>query len=257
MPASENIFKKRLKAGETLMGCWLSGASPVMTEILTTAGFDWLLIDGEHSPNTITTMTEQMRIIEPSGVPALARVPNGDVWQIKMVLDTGCQTVLVPMIESADQAREMVQAMKYPPEGIRGVGAYAARASGYGGTPQYLETANEQTCLLLQIENKAGLQALDEVLTIDGVDGVFIGPSDLSANLGYLGQPEHPDVQEAIDTALGKILASDKAAGILTMNLDLVKKYKSMGVGFIAAAMDIPMLATTARARAKTLAEIE
>ena len=153
MPAPENIFKKRLKAGETLMGCWLSGASPVMTEVLTTAGFDWLLIDGEHAPNTISTITDQMRIIEPSSVPALARVPTGDVWQIKMILDSGCQTILVPMIESADHAREMVQAMKYPPDGIRGVGAYAARASGYGGTPQYLETANDQSCLLLQIEN--------------------------------------------------------------------------------------------------------
>ena len=253
MAAPINEFKRRLKAGETLMGCWLSGASPVMTEVLVSAGFDWLLIDGEHSPNTITTMTEQMRIIGPSGVPALARVPFGDTWQIKMVLDTGCQTVLVPMIETADHAREMVQAMKYPPEGVRGVGAYAARASGYGGTPEYLQTANEQTCLLLQIENKAGLDALDEVLTIDGVDGVFIGPSDLSANLGYLGQPEHPEVQKAIDESLNKIMASGKAAGILTMNLDLVKKYADMGVGFIAAAMDIPMLAVTARDRAKTL----
>ena len=257
MAAPVNEFKKRLKAGETLMGCWLSGASPVMTEVLTTCGFDWLLIDGEHSPNTITTMTEQMRIIGPSGVPALARIPFGDTWQVKMVLDTGCQTVLIPMIESVEHAEEMVQAMKYPPEGVRGVGAYAARASGYGGTPEYLQTANDQTCLLLQIENKAGLECLDDVLKLDGVDGVFIGPSDLSANLGYLGQPEHPEVQKVIDESLAKIMAAGKAAGVLTMNLDLVKKYSDMGVGFIAAAMDIPMLATTARARAKTLGDLK
>jgi len=256
MPAPINEFKRRLKAGETLMGCWLSGASPVMTEVLTTADFDWLLIDGEHSPNTISTITEQMRIIGPTNIPALARVPFGDTWQIKMVLDTGCQTILVPMIETVTHAHEMVQAMKYPPEGTRGVGAYAARASSFGGTPEYLTTSNEQTCLLLQIENRAGLEALDDILAVEGIDGVFIGPSDLSANLGYLGQPEHPEVQKVIDAALDKIIASNTAAGILTMNLDLVKKYSDMGVGFIAAAMDIPMLATTARDRAKTLQEL-
>ncbi len=250
MPAPINPFKKALKAGETVIGCWLSLGNATSTEMMGTAGFDWLLVDGEHAPYDIGKLREQLIALEASPSHAAIRVPVGETWIIKQVLDIGAQTVLVPMVESADQARELVRAMKYPPAGVRGVGYSTTRSARFGTIADYGLTADDQTCLLVQVENRAGLAALDDILAVDGVDGVFIGPADLSADMGYMGQLTHPEVMNTIIDAITRIAASDKAAGILSSNEDVLNKAMDAGAQFVAVGLDVLMLAGAARAAA-------
>ncbi|MDW3223998.1 MAG: HpcH/HpaI aldolase/citrate lyase family protein [Paracoccaceae bacterium] len=247
MPAPLNTFKKALLGGETLFGCWMSMAESYTAEILSGAGFDWLLIDGEHSPNDIRSIRDQVVALKGSNSHPVVRVPVGETWIIKQVLDVGLQTVLVPMVETADQARELVRACHYPPNGTRGVGYAVGRVSNFGQMENYGPTANEQICLLVQVENKTGLDNLDEILAVDGIDGVFIGPADLSASLGYLGQSMHPDMQATIMAALRKIDASGKAAGILTPDDAMIKASLEAGARFVAVAMDIALLLNSAK----------
>ena len=172
----------------------------------------------------------------------MVRIKDDNRADIKQILDIGAQTLLVPMIESADQAREVVKSMLYPPDGVRGVGAALARASRYGAEADYLATANDQVCLLLQVESRAGLDALDDILAVKGVDGVFIGPSDLAADMGHRGNPAHPQVQEAVYNALTRIRQEGVAAGILTSDRTLAKGYADLGVGFLAVGSDVGTL---------------
>ncbi|MCR8826821.1 HpcH/HpaI aldolase family protein [Pseudosulfitobacter koreensis] len=248
MPALINTFKQSLANGETVFGAWLSLGTVNTTELMGAMGFDWLLIDGEHTPYDITVIRDQLMALEASPSQAAVRVPVGETWMIKQVLDAGAQTVLVPMVESADQARQLVRAMKYPPFGIRGVGYSSTRAAGFGKIADYGQTADDQTCLLVQVENRAGLAALDEILTIDGVDGVFIGPADLSADLGHMGQLSHPVVMEAILDATRRIAASGKAPGILSSDEAVLNAAIDAGARFVAVGVDAAMLANTARA---------
>ena len=248
MSAPKNEFKSRLKSGKTQFGIWASFASEMVTEMLATTDIDWICVDGEHSPNQLTEMRRQLLSIDHSGTNAMVRVPYGEDWMIKQVLDVGAQTVLVPMVETAAQAEQIVRAMLYPPQGIRGVGSYGTRASKFGTIENYLTTANDQVCLIVQVENMNGIDNLDAILAVDGIDAVFIGPADLSADMGYLGSPEKPEVQAVINAALEKIIASDKAAGILTFNMELVEQQVKMGVDFIAVGMDVALLGNAARA---------
>jgi 4-hydroxy-2-oxoheptanedioate aldolase len=241
MPAPHNTLKAALAAKTVQMGLWMNLVSPIAAEALSGTGFDWLLIDGEHGPNDIPTILAQVQAIG-SRTSVVVRPPVGEVRMIKQLLDLGVQTILVPMIESADHAAQMVKAMHYPPVGMRGVGATIARASDYGRITDYITTANEQTCLILQIESRAGLAALPEILKLDGVDCVFIGPADLAADMGYPGNAGAPEVQATIDATLAKIMASGKSAGILTFDAKAAQRYSAMGVTFLGIGSDVAVL---------------
>ncbi|SDI35267.1 aldolase/citrate lyase family protein [Lutimaribacter saemankumensis] len=251
MPAPTNTFKQRLARGERVIGCWAGFADPYATEILGTAGFDWLVIDGEHAPNDLRSIMAQLVALKGAHSHPVVRLPMGETWAIKQVLDAGAQTLLIPLIESADQARDLVRAMRYPPEGIRGAGAALARASEFSGIPDYVATANDQMCLLVQVETRAGMEALDEILAVEGVDGVFIGPADLAADMGHPGNSGAPEVVEAIRDGLGRIAASDKAAGILAVDDKVAQDYAAWGAQFLAVGIDVVMLAKAARQTVK------
>jgi 4-hydroxy-2-oxoheptanedioate aldolase len=250
MPAPINKFKQRMQNGDMLFGCWLSLADIGAAEIMGTMGFDWVLIDGEHAPNDVRSMREQLIALQSSDSCALVRVPVGDSRIIKQVLDIGAQTILVPMVESAEQARELVRAVRYPPNGIRGVGAAATRASRFAWHDNYVQTADEQICLLVQIESKVGVAALDEILAVDGIDGAFIGPADLSADMGFAGKPDTPEVQETMANVLRKTAAAGKLAGIMSLG-DGTQKHIDDGAQMIAVAIDVVLLKQAAVACAK------
>ena len=237
-----NHFKQRLHSGEPQIGLWLGLADAYCAELAANAGFDWLLIDGEHAPNDLRGMLAQLQAVAPYPSQAVIRPVIGDTALIKQVLDIGAQTLLVPMVESAEQARQLVKAMHYPPKGIRGVGSALARASRWNSIPGYLDYADEQMCLLVQIENKEGLANLDEIVAVQGVDGVFIGPADLSAAMGHRGNPGHPDVQAAIEDAIVRIGKAGKAAGILSADEKLARRYIELGAAFVAVGVDTTVL---------------
>lgn len=246
MPAPKNPFKAALADKRQQIGLWLALASPYTAEILGDAGYDWLLIDGEHAPNDIPLVMAQLQALKGSPSHPVIRVPIGETWLLKQYLDIGAQTVLVPMVESGDQAKALVRAMRYPPRGMRGVGAALARASAFNRIPDYLQTADDEVCLLLQIESRAGLAALDEIATTEGVDGVFIGPADLAADMGFLGRPGAAEVQVAVEAALLRIQTHGKAAGILTADQSLAKRYLELGAAFVAIGNDVGLLANGA-----------
>ncbi|MES0825624.1 HpcH/HpaI aldolase family protein [Ruegeria sp. SCP11] len=247
MPAPNNAFKQALIEGNRLIGCWSSFGEAVTAEIMGTAGFDWLVIDGEHAPNDIRSIRDQLMALAASPTHPVVRVPIGDTALIKMVLDVGAQTVLVPMVESAEKARELVRACRYPPEGVRGVGAGAARATGYGSVRNYIQTVDAQICLLVQVENRAGMTALDDILSVEGVDGVFIGPADLSTDMGFQGNSAAPEVQATIADAIKRIRAAGKAPGILGTNDEANQAYMDMGAQFLAVGIDVMLLTQAAR----------
>lgn len=247
MPAPENLFKKRLLAGETLIGCWVALGDAYAAELMGTAGFDWLVIDGEHAPNDIRSIRDQLAALTASTAEPVVRLPVGEPWLIKQALDIGAQTLLIPMVESAAQARDMVRACRYPPNGIRGAGAALGRASQFASIPDYVPTADAQICLLLQVESRAGLDELDEIAALDGVDGVFIGPSDLSADMGFGGKPDAPEVKAAIADAFSRIAAAGKAPGCLGMSEESTQRYLDQGARFLATGSDVGLLAKSAR----------
>lgn len=246
MQSPVNPFKQALQEKRAQIGLWLGLASPYTTEICAGAGFDWLLIDGEHAPNDLRSILQQAQAIAAyPGSHAIARVPVGHghvgTALIKQYLDLGIQTLLVPMVDTAQQAADLVRAMRYPPQGIRGMGG--GRASRWGRYPDYAKEANAQVCLLVQAETRQALDNLDAIAATEGVDGVFIGPADLSASLGHVGNPGHPEVQAAIDDAITRIVRAGKAAGILTSDDALARHYLSMGATFVAVGLDNNLLA--------------
>lgn len=250
MPAPVNTFKQALAAGKQQIGCWSSFGEAVTAEIMGTAGFDWLVIDGEHAPNDIRSIRDQLVALATSPTEPVVRVPIGETWIIKQVLDAGAQTVLVPMVETAEQAAELVRACQYPPHGTRGVGATGARASGYGSVTEYIQTADAQICILLQVENRKGIENLDEILAVEGIDGIFIGPADLSTDMGYQGNSAHPEVRAMIADAIKRIKAAGKAPGILGVTEESTTAWNEMGAQFLAVGIDVLLLANAARALA-------
>ncbi|WP_341917339.1 aldolase/citrate lyase family protein [Polaromonas sp. YR568] len=253
MQTPVNAFKQAIAQKQTQIGLWLGLASPYSTEICAGAGFDWLLIDGEHAPNDINSILAQLQVIAAyPGSHAMARVPmgHGHVGEalIKQYLDIGVQTLLVPMVDTPEQAAALVRASRYPQfdaqgkdiGGIRGMGG--ARASRWGRYPQYAHEANAQVCLLVQAETQLALDNLDAIAAVDGVDGVFIGPADLSASMGHVGNPGHPEVQAAIESAIARILKAGKAPGILTTDEQLARHYIALGATFVAVGLDTQLL---------------
>lgn len=250
MPAPHNRFKAALLRRDLQIGCWLALANGYTAEAMAGAGFDWLVIDGEHAPNDLPRLLEQVQALKGGTADPVIRIPVGETWMIKQVLDIGCQSVLVPMVESGDQARELARAMRYPPHGIRGVGSALARASGFGAVTDYLPSANDQVCLLVQVESRRGLEAIEDIAAVDGVDGIFIGPSDLAADMGHLGKPSHPEVKAAVEDAIARIVAAGKPAGVLSFDRTMLDTYIARGVSFAAVGADVTLLTQAARALA-------
>lgn len=247
MKIPQNTFRDALQAGQAQIGCWVGFASPDVAEALAGCGYDWLLLDGEHAPNDPRSVLDQLRAIAPYGrTHAVVRAVEADVALVKQYLDVGAQTLLIPMIDTAEQAARMVQAMRYPPEGIRGMGAALARASRWNQVDDYLHQANGQMCLLVQAETVTAVQNLQAIAGTEGVDGVFFGPADLSASMGYRGQPGHPAVQKVILEGIATVRAAGKAAGILATDPVLAQKYLEAGAQFVAVGVDTTMLVKAA-----------
>lgn len=236
-----NHFKKKLQTQQQI-GLWVGLADAYGTEIAANVGYDWLLIDGEHAPSDLRTTLSQLQSIAAYPSQAVVRPPIGNVQIIKQLLDIGAQTLLIPMVETVEQAQLMIKSVNYPPVGIRGVGAALARATRWNSIPDYYATAHENICLLIQIESVTGLENLDEILKLDGIDGVFIGAVDLSASMGYQGDPNHPEVQKVVINAIQRIRAADKAAGILSTQHEMTQKYLDLGTEFVAVGVDTSVL---------------
>jgi len=238
-----NTFKQAISSGNLQLGLWQALANPYTAEVCAGAGFDWLLLDGEHAPNHLPLLLQQLQAIAAYPVEPVIRIPVADATMVKQVLDIGARSLLVPMIGSADQADLIVRATRYPPHGFRGIGSAIARASRWNRIDGYLHNASNDICLLLQVETEEGLNNLEAIAGVDGVDGIFLGPSDLSASLGYLGNPMHPVVLGAMEKAIGQIIGSGKAAGILMADEKLARAYIEMGATFVAVGTDVTILA--------------
>jgi 4-hydroxy-2-oxoheptanedioate aldolase len=246
----KNAFKAALAAGKLQIGIWSSLCSNIAADILSDSGFDWILLDTEHSPNEIPDLVGQLQAVRGGTATPIIRPAWNDAVLAKRALDIGAQTLLFPYVQNVEEAKRAVAATRYPPQGIRGV-SVAARASRYGRTPGYLGKANAEICVLVQVETREALNELEAIARVDGVDGVFIGPSDLAASLGQLGNPAHPDVQAAIKDAVTRLKKVGKPAGILTGNEDEARRYIEWGFLFVAVGADVGLLAKNADALAK------
>ena len=242
-----NPFKAALARGQQQIGLWLSMADPYLAEVSATAGFDWLLIDGEHGPNDLRSTLAALQVIAPYASRPVVRAVVGNVALIKQLLDIGAKNLLIPMVDTPEQARLMVSATRYPPLGIRGVGSAVARASLWNARTDYLDHADEEVCLLVQAETVTALSHLKDICAVNGVDGVFIGPADLAASMGHRGRPDHPEVQAAIEQAIATIVASGKAAGTLTSDPALARHYLALGCTFVATGVDVLVYANAIR----------
>ncbi len=242
-----NPFKQALAARQAQIGLWLSMAQPYTAEACATTGFQWLLIDGEHAPNDVRSTLAQLHAVAAYPAQPVVRAVEGNTALIKQLLDIGVQNLLVPMVDTPEQAQALVAATRYPPEGVRGVGAAVARASRWGARRDYLNEANGEVCLLVQAETTTALANLAAICDVEGVDGVFIGPADLAASMGHRGNPGHPDVQAAIEQAIATIVASGKAAGTLTGDTTLARRYLELGATFVAVGIDITLMVQAAR----------
>jgi 4-hydroxy-2-oxoheptanedioate aldolase len=245
-----NAFKHDLAAGKLQIGLWSSLCSNIAAEIISDSGFDWILLDTEHSPNEIPDLVGQLQAMQDSKTTPIIRPAWNDAVLAKRALDIGAQSLLFPYVQNAEEARAAVASTRYPPQGIRGV-SVAARASRYGRTPGYLGKANDEICVLVQVETRSAMGEIEAIAEVEGIDGVFIGPSDLAASLGHLGNPQHPDVQKAIEDAVKRLKAVGKPAGILTGNEEEARRYIGWGYLFVAVGADVGLLARNADALAK------
>ncbi|WP_087722206.1 4-hydroxy-2-oxoheptanedioate aldolase [Pandoraea sp. PE-S2T-3] len=254
MKTPPNAFKQALANRQRQIGLWMGLATPYAAELCAGSGFDWIVIDGEHAPNDLRSTLAALQAVAPYPSHPVVRLPQGDAVLIKQVLEIGATTLLVPMVESADMAAALVSAMRYPPQGTRGVGSGLARSSRWNRYDDYLHAANDTTCLLVQVETAEALAQVDAIASVDGVDGVFIGPADLAASMGYLGQATHPDVRKVIEDGIARIRAAGKPAGILCVDEALARHYLDLGVTFIAVGIDTSLLANASRALAAKFA---
>jgi 4-hydroxy-2-oxoheptanedioate aldolase len=246
MEMPRNGFKRALAARRPQIGLFLGMADAHVADLLADTGFDWLLIDGEHGPNDLRTILAQLRALAAHEAHAVVRILDHDPARIKQLVDVGAQTLMAPMVETAAQARELVRAMRYPPLGIRGVGTAMARAARWNGVGDYFAHADAEQCLIVQIESQAALEDLDNIARVDGVDGVFVGPSDLAASLGHLGNPGHPDVQAKVRDAIARITAAGKAAGVFSADPALGAAYLEGGASFMLVGVDTLLLRNAA-----------
>lgn len=246
MSLPQNHFKRALAEGKPQFGLWAALADAYVTELLATAGFDWLLIDNEHAPNDVRSTLAQLQAVAAYASHPVVRPVRSDAALIKQLLDIGAQTLLLPMIDTVDQAADAVAATRYPPQGIRGVGSALARASRWNRIPDYLGTAAEELCVLVQVESVQGMQNLPAIAAVDGVDGVFFGPADLSASMGLLGKPGDASVREAIRNGIRIVRSAGKAAGVLAPDSALAADYLEAGATFVAVGTDTGLLSRAA-----------
>jgi 4-hydroxy-2-oxoheptanedioate aldolase len=243
--SSGNRFKAELAARTRQIGLWSGLGSHIAAEIIGRAGFDWIVLDTEHAPNEVPGLLSQLQAMALGTAEPVVRCAWNDPVLIKRILDLGVRSLLVPFVQNADEARRAVAATRYPPAGIRGV-AVATRATQWGRRMDYLERANGEMCVIVQIETRAGLSEIEAIAAVDGVDGIFIGPSDLAADLGYLGRAGEPEPQAAIADAVARIRAAGKAAGILTADPAAARRYLDAGFSFVAVGADTGVLAQSA-----------
>jgi 4-hydroxy-2-oxoheptanedioate aldolase len=244
-----NRFKQAINAGQPQIGLWASIPSNYAVELIAGAGFDWILLDTEHSPNDLESVFAQLQAAAPYPTSTLVRVPWNDPVAIKRYLDAGAQTLLLPFVNSAAEAQQAVRACLYPPRGFRGMGG-TTRATRYGRVAGYAQHAHEQTCVLVQAETAQALDDLEAICAIDGLDGVFIGPADLHASLGYTGETAHPEVMPKIDEAIRRIRRAGKAPGVLTTVEANARRWLELGALFVAVGLDNVLLARGAEALA-------
>lgn len=251
MDLPRNAFKAALARGELQIGLWSSLCSPIVAEIIGHSGFDWILVDTEHSPNEPPAVLAQLQALQAGTATPIVRPAWNDPVLLKRLLDIGTQAVLVPFVQTAEEAAKAVAACRYPPAGIRGI-TVSGRGSRYGRVPDYLKRADAEICVLVQVETGEALAQLEAIAAVDGVDGVFIGPADLSASLGHIGNPGHPEVQAAIKGAVERLAAVGKPAGILTPSEADARRYIEWGYRFVAVGSDLGLLTKHADALAKT-----
>lgn len=250
--APVNRFKQRLAAGEQLIGLWSVLANGYTAEMLAGCGYDWMLIDAEHGPNNLRVVLEQLQGIAAAGAllgdravelsQPVVRLPHGEAPLIKQYLEIGVQNILIPMVETAEQAADLVRAVRYPPNGVRGMGSGLGRSSRWGRLTDYIPTADENITLVVQVETRAALDNIEAIASTDGVDGVLFGPSDLAADLGVPGQRSHPDVVEAINRGVEAVVRIGKPAGIMVTDVHAAQDWLSRGVSFAGVGVDSTLL---------------
>ncbi len=237
-----NQFKRGIKAGKPQIGLWSSLSSHYSVEVIAGSGFDWLLLDTEHSPNDLENVVTQLQAASAYPTTAIVRPAWNDMVLIKRFLDVGVQTLLIPYVQTPEEAAQAVAYTRYPLRGVRGV-AGTTRATRFGRVKDYFKRVEEELCVLVQVETRLGLDNLDAIAATDGVDGVFIGPADLSAGLGHLGDMAHPEVKKSIDDAIKRIRKAGKAPGILTAVEAEARHYLEIGCLFVAVGADVGLLA--------------
>ncbi|WP_207458171.1 HpcH/HpaI aldolase/citrate lyase family protein [Azospirillum sp. SYSU D00513] len=242
MDIMKNSFKHAIESGRTQIGFWSILSSNVTVEILAGAGFDWLVLDTEHAPNELPMVYSQLQAMMGGTAHPVVRVPWNDMVTIKRYLDIGVQSLLIPSVETAEEARDAVSFTRYPPKGVRGFSA-APRASQFARVKNYAQVYEQELAVLVQIETRRGLENIEAIAAVEGVTGLFIGPGDLSAALGHVGDLKHPEVLEAIEDAIKRILACGKPAGILTGDETLARRYLEMGCTYVAVGSDQALLA--------------
>ncbi len=237
-------------ADRGLVGMWVCSGSPLLAEVAAGSGLDWLLIDMEHSANTLESVLVQLQAVAAYPITPLVRVPSNDIVSIKQVLDLGAQNLIVPMVSSAEEARAAVAATRYPPAGVRGVGSALSRSARWNRVDGYLRDADAHISLTVQIETAAGVEAAAEIAAVDGVDAVFVGPSDLSASLGLLGQQTHPEVVAAVETVFAAVRAAGTPVGVNAFDPAAADAYLAAGADFVAVGADVALLARASEALA-------
>ena len=242
LPMTKNIFKQAIQANKRQLGAFMALADSTAAELMATTGFDWLLIDAEHGPNDIKNIMHQLQAMSAYDVNSVVRLQDHNVGNIKRVLDIGAQTLLIPMVDSAEQAKQLVDAVRYAPKGIRGMGGALTRATRWGSIKDYLQQADDHICLVLQLESKEGIADLDAITQVDGVDAVFIGPADLAAAMGYIGQPGHPEVCKVVERSIQRVHELGKPVGVYCGDPEQAERYQQMGASFFLIGADTLLL---------------
>jgi 4-hydroxy-2-oxoheptanedioate aldolase len=247
MDLPTNSFKQALRRGKPQIGLWVGLADAYVAELLATTGFDCLVIDAEHAPNDPRSVLPQLQAMAPYPVHPIVRPVRGTAESIKQYLDIGAQTLIIPMVETAEQAQHMVAATRYPTRGVRGVGSALARASRWNQIDDYVRRSDDEMCVIVQVESVEGLTQLEGIAAVDGIDGVFFGPADLAASMGLLGRPSDPKVRAAIAQGIETVKKAGKAAGTLTSDRALAREYLDQGALFVAVGADTSILIKAAK----------
>lgn len=240
-----NPFKRCLAAGKPQIGLWCILSNNYTVEVLAGAGYDWLLIDTEHSPNELDMVFGQLQAVAPYPAHPVVRPAWNDPVLVKRLLDVGAQTLIIPYVQNAAEARLAVASTRYPPEGLRGVSGIT-RATRFGRVPGYGRRAHEELCVIVQVETREALANIEAIAAVEGVDGIFVGPADLAASFGHIGEQQHPEVQAAIEDAIVRIRAAGKAPGILFPDETKARRYLELGALFVAVGVDLTLLAREA-----------